>query len=388
MDKLKLQVLLDMADRVSGPLKSIGTGARSLGRDLGEAQQALRGLERQQAALAKFRGMQDNLRTSKERLDAARTAQQALVTELKKGGDAAKAVAPEYRAANDAVAKLTKAYQRQLEQSKKMRATLGGLGITNAAADENRVRAAIEKTTQAIEKKRAALQRLERLEASSKKAAAIGGGMVAAGAVGAYAGRKALQPVQMVGQAFAQQETASTQLSASMMIADGSVLPEFEAINALAQKLGDRLPGTTADFINMMTTLRREGMSAQAVLGGTGEAAAYLGVQLQIPVTSAASFAAKMQDATRATESEMMGIMDTIQRTYYLGVDHQQMLSGFSKMGSVLEKLRIKGAGAAAFTDCLASNHAISSCRSASVRSANPSDGNLSAHRSNVATTF
>ena len=41
-----------------------------------------------------------------------------------------------------------------------------------------------------------------------------------------------------------------------------------------------------------------------------------------------------------------------------------------------------------AFTDCLASNHAISSCRSASVRSANPSDGNLSAHRSNVATTF
>ena len=175
----------------------------------------------------------------------------------------------------------------------------------------------------------------------------MGAGMAAGGAAAMYAGQKALQPVKVVANAYAQQETASTQLKASMMVADGSVLPEFEAINALAQKLGDRLPGTTADFLNMMTTLRREGMSAQAVLGGTGEAAAYLGVQLQMPVTAAASFAAKMQDATRATESEMMDIMDTIQRTYYLGVDHQQMLSGFSKMGSVLEKLRVNGAGAA-----------------------------------------
>ena len=113
MDKLKLQVLLDMADRVSAPLKRIGSGARNLGRDLDEAQKALRGLERQQAAVAKYRGMQEGLRDTKARLDAARTSQQALVAELKKGGDAAKAVGPQYRAANDAVNKLTQAYGRQ-----------------------------------------------------------------------------------------------------------------------------------------------------------------------------------------------------------------------------------------------------------------------------------
>ena len=347
MDKLKLQVLLDMADRVSAPLKRIGSGARTLGRDLDEAQKALRGLERQQAAVAKYRGMQEGLRDTKARLDAARTSQQALVAELKKGGDAAKAVGPQYRAANDAVNKLTQAYGRQIDQTRRMRQGLAGMGITNAAADEKRLAEAVDRTTKAMERKRAAQARLERMEASAKKGAAMGAGMAAGGAAAMYAGQKALQPVKVVANAYAQQETASTQLKASMMVADGSVLPEFEAINALAQKLGDRLPGTTADFLNMMTTLRREGMSAQAVLGGTGEAAAYLGVQLQIPVTAAASFAAKMQDATRATESEMMDIMDTIQRTYYLGVDHQQMLSGFSKMGSVLEKLRVKGADAA-----------------------------------------
>ena len=121
MDKLKLQVLLDMADRVSAPLKRIGSGARTLGRDLDEAQKALRGLERQQAAVARYRGMQEGLRDTKARLDAARTAQQGLVAELKKGGDAAKAVGAQYRASNDAVNKLTLAYARQLEQTRRLR---------------------------------------------------------------------------------------------------------------------------------------------------------------------------------------------------------------------------------------------------------------------------
>jgi hypothetical protein len=64
----------------------------------------------------------------------------------------------------------------------------------------------------------------------------------------------------------------------------------------------------------MMTVLRKEGISAQAILGGTGEAAALLGVQLKMPVTGAAAFAAKMQDATQATEGEMLGLMDVLQK--------------------------------------------------------------------------
>lgn len=52
----------------------------------------------------------------------------------------------------------------------------------------------------------------------------------------------------------------------------------------------------------MMTMLRRQGMSAQVILGGLGESAAYLGVQLQMAPTEAAEFAAKLQDATQTTE--------------------------------------------------------------------------------------
>ncbi|ELS1192805.1 hypothetical protein QPQ79_004322, partial [Escherichia coli] len=42
-----------------------------------------------------------------------------------------------------------------------------------------------------------------------------------------------------------------------------------------------RLPGTTADFQNMMQMLVRQGIQAENILGGVGKATAYLAVQLK-----------------------------------------------------------------------------------------------------------
>ena len=127
MDKLKLQVLLDMADRVSAPLKRIGSGARTLGRDLDEAQKALRGLERQQAAVAKYRGMQKSLRDTKARLDAARTSQQALVAELKKGGTAIEAKARIEEEKKALEAQYKDFYEKNTEALKKLGAVVDDL---------------------------------------------------------------------------------------------------------------------------------------------------------------------------------------------------------------------------------------------------------------------
>nr|WP_309475971.1 phage tail tape measure protein [Pseudomonas protegens] len=167
--------------------------------------------------------------------------------------------------------------------------------------------------------------------------------MAASGAAGLGAGYALSRPLKAAVDAFAPAENAATQLKVSMMAPDGSIAAEFEKMTALATQLGDRLPGTTADFQEMMTMLRRQGLTATNILGGTGEAAAYLGVQLQMPVTAAAEFAAKMQDATRTTEGDMMSLMDTIQRTYYLGVDSGNMLQGFSKISPVMDIIKKQG---------------------------------------------
>lgn len=163
------------------------------------------------------------------------------------------------------------------------------------------------------------------------------------GVAGAAMGAASMVPIK----AFAEAEDAGTQLAVSMMKAGGQVSANFEKFDALATRLGNRLPGTTADFMNMLTVLNRQGMSEQAILGGLGEAAALLGVQLKMPFDQAAEFAAKLQDATRTAEGDMLALMDTIQRAYYAGTDSGNMLNGFAKLAPALDTIRMKGLDAA-----------------------------------------
>ncbi|HEF0121889.1 TPA: phage tail tape measure protein [Citrobacter youngae] len=147
--------------------------------------------------------------------------------------------------------------------------------------------------------------------------------------------------------AYADQENAATGLKVAMMQANGEVGTSFEKINKLAVGLGNQLPGTTADFQNMMQMLVRQGIPAENILGGVGKATAYLAVQLKKTPEAAAEFAAKMQDATGTVSDDMMGLFDTIQKAFYLGVDDTNMLSFFTKTSSVLKMVNKDGLKAA-----------------------------------------
>ncbi|EIH9537391.1 phage tail tape measure protein [Escherichia coli] len=147
--------------------------------------------------------------------------------------------------------------------------------------------------------------------------------------------------------AFAKQEDAATGLKVAMMDAGGQVGEAFGKINDLAVRLGNKLPGTTADFQNMMQMLVRQGIPAENILSGVGEASAYLAVQLKKTPEAAAEFAAKMQDATGTASADMMGLFDTIQKAFYLGVDDSNMLSFFTKTSSVIRMVNKDGLTAA-----------------------------------------
>ena len=146
---------------------------------------------------------------------------------------------------------------------------------------------------------------------------------------------------------YADQENAATGLKVAMMDANGEVGKSFQDINKLAIGLGNQLPGTTADFQNMMQMLVRQGIPAENILSGVGKATAYLAVQLKKTPEAAAEFAAKMQDATGTASEDMMGLFDTIQKAFYLGVDDTNMLSFFTKTSSVLKMVNKDGLQAA-----------------------------------------
>lgn len=244
--------------------------------------------------------------------------------------------------------------QGQVLQGLREKLRAAGISTKSLGEGERQLRAAIASTTQAIGQQEARLKRLaaqQRQLAAAKqgleKSQALAGSMAAGGAAGLASGYAMAQPLRGMVDAFAPAEDAATQLKVAMMDKNGQVAAEYKQISDLAVSLGDRLPGTTAEFTEMMTVLRQQGISAQAVLGGTGEAAAYLGVQLRMPVTEAAEFAAKMQDATRTTEGDMLSLMDTIQRMSYLGMASDDMRQGFSKLSPAMSILKKEGLDAA-----------------------------------------
>ncbi|MFI8380670.1 phage tail tape measure protein [Pseudomonas sp. NPDC079086] len=353
---LKMEVILQAIDRATRPIRAITQGSIGLGRALKESRDQLKTLQEQQRDVSSWRTMRAASEQTEAALQAARERVKALGKDMAATGAPTRQMTRDLKSAIRAATDLKRQHQEQQIQLQGLRSKLGAAGIStrNLSQHERDLRQRIEQTNQSITEQGRRMQRLSQqarqaavAKAQFDKAQQVAGGMAAGGAAGLATGYAMAKPLQGMVDAFAPAENAATQLRVAMMDKNGQVAGDFQRITDLATGLGDRLPGTTADFQEMMTMLRRQGMSSQAILGGTGEAAAYLGVQLQKPVAEAAEFAAKMQDATRTTEKDMMGLMDTIQRAFYLGVDDNNMLQGFTKLSPVMGIIKQEGLAAA-----------------------------------------
>lgn len=349
---LRLRVLLDAIDQATAPLKQIDKASLEAGRQLKAARDCLKELNAQQKDVSAWRTQLTQTQETTQALEAARAKVRAIAQEMAATGAPTKAMASNMRTAVREAQRLKTEHQQQAEKLQQLRGKLysAGIGTRDLGSHERKLREQITSTNEAISAQSRRMEELASRQAKLAKARAalertqgLAAKMAGTGAAGLATGYAAAQPVKAVLGAFAPNEDSATQLKVSMMDGNGKVAEDFKKISDLATSLGDRLPGTTADFQNMMTMLRRQGLSAKSILGGTGEAAAYLGVQLKMPVEEAAEFAAKMQDATSTTEKDMMALMDVIQRGFYAGVDPGNMMQGFSKIAPVMDVIKKTG---------------------------------------------
>lgn len=342
---LRLQVILSAIDRATGPLRKVMGGSSGAAKALRAAREQLKSLDAVQARMDGFRRLTQETKTSSIALRAAQQRVRQMAEQLGATEAPSRAATRAYERARAELERLRQAHMGNLRALKAVRADLTAAGIaTNRFREhEQRLRTEIEQANRQIGEQKRRLEALGRAQQRMRKMHGAGMTMAAHGAGAMAAGGVAARGVMAPVAAFAAQEEAAAQLRAAMMQSNGQIHADYARIDALARELGNRLPGTTADFYEMFTMLRRQGMSSQVILGGLGEATAYLGAQLRLPYTEAAEFAAKLQDATRSTEAEMMGLADVIQRTFYLGVDHDNMLQGFSKLSPALGTLRMRG---------------------------------------------
>lgn len=349
---LRLQVLLDAIDKASAPFKKVMGASDGLAKSVKAARDRLKEMERANAKMDAFRDTARAISVKTNAINGLTPRLKALKEEIAATSTPSKALVREFERVRNEAQQLKGAKTKLLEKAQRLRAELEQAGTptrelarhqtelrakmatANAALAEQEKR--LKKNGEAMRRMSAARAQYDKAMERRNKLSSAGMGMMTSGA--AVTGAVAA-PVL----AFAAAEDARTQLQVAMMGKGGTASAQYQQVAELAERLGNRLPGTTADFQNMMTMLIRQGMTTQAILGGLGEATAYLGVQLKMPFTEAAEFAAKLQDATRTTENEMMGLMDTIQRTFYLGVDSGNMLQGFAKLSPLLDVVKKKG---------------------------------------------
>ncbi|POA97164.1 phage tail tape measure protein [Chromobacterium sinusclupearum] len=350
--KLKIEVLLAAVDKLTRPLKQAMAGNQALARAVKESRDQLKQFQAAQSSIDAFRKLTKESKDTGQALAGARQRLEAVRQQMEQAGGASIKLSRKYAAAERAVDKLSMAHRKRLDAARAASAALQkeGIDTRQLSATETTLAARIQETNRALDARQGKLDAVARRQRLLNEAQqrysqhiAVRDKIAGAGAKAAVGGAAIGATMAMPVMAYAQAEDAATQLKGAMMRAGGVIPPEFEQINRLAEKLGDRLPGTTADFQNMMTMLQRQGMSAQSVLGGLGEAAAYLGVQLKMTPEAAAEFTAKLQDATRTSEKDMMGLVDMIQRGFYAGVDPDNMLEAYKGLGAAMDMMRVKG---------------------------------------------
>lgn len=356
MSTLKLQILLGAVDKLTAPLKAVTGQSRITAKDLADTKAKVRDLEKQSGQIDGYRTLGKQIGATRSELASAQQTAQRMTKELAATSNPTKAMTRELEKAKGAVRDLTNKEREMVSRHGAMKAAMqeAGINTRQLSQHQRQLKTDLTATTAQLEQQRSKLtqvtaqqKRMNQVKANYRQTqelrGQIAGHGAAALATGTAMGLTTLKPVIE----FARAETSVVDLKVSMMGRGGQVRQEFQAISDLANKLGNKLPGTTADFQNMMSTLIQQGMSAKSILGGLGEATAYLGVQLKMPFDQAALFAAKLQDATATAEQDMMGLMDTIQRSFYLGVDSNNMLGAFTKLTPAMGILRKSGLEAA-----------------------------------------
>ena len=245
---LKLQLILSAMDRVTAPLKKIMGGSSATTKNLKELNNRLKELDIQQKQVSKMQDLYRSFQATRNSATEAQKKVYRLAQEMRRAGSPTRELSKQFEQAKKAASQLTNSADQKLLKLRLMTKEMQAAGINTRklAEHEKDLRSQITSTTAKIDDQQKMLakrQRISNAQQHAENARALAGKFAVAGAGSVAAGMVLGKPVAVTVKEFAKAEDSATQLKVALMRAGGVVPPEFEKINALAMKLGDRLPG-------------------------------------------------------------------------------------------------------------------------------------------------
>ncbi len=367
---LKIRMLLEAGDRVTGPLRDIAGGSTKAARALGLTRDKLKEIERAQGDIAGFRALKAGLGSTAGDLATARTRMAALRTEIASTDKPTASLTRALAKAEREVASLETAERRQSQslQELGLRLHTAGVDTEDLARHQRRLRTEAVQTNREIREQEQSVSRLadrERRMAAGRArfarvqgmatglaaggAAAIGTGMaMAAPLIGSIKAAQEYESVMTdIGQKADLSRAASDQLGKNLLVsarAANQMPADLQAgVDALAG-LGAKVP----DAVKMMTPIGRAATAYKAEISDLSAAAFAATDNLKVPVEQTGKIIDVMASAGKAGAFE---IKDMAQYFPSLTAAYQGLgQTGVGAVADLAAGLQIarKGAGDAA----------------------------------------
>lgn len=269
---LNLKVNLQALDNATRPLRTIASGATSLGRALKDTRGELKGLQALQKDVSSFRNLKGAADQTGGALQANRERIKALSRELASTSTPTKALTRDFQSAVRQGHALKQKHNEQQRELQGLRGKLGEAGIStrNLSDHERELRQRIERTNQTLGQQE---QRLKQLTAQQKRLgqakaqyestqqlagsmAATGAGGLATGSGILYAGAKVMAP----GLEF---DAAMSKVQALTRL-DGAS-EEMAALREQARQLGASTQFTAGQAADAQGFLAMAGFKAESI---------------------------------------------------------------------------------------------------------------------------
>ncbi len=262
VNKLRLEVLLQAVDKVTGPLKRVMAGSAATSDKIKQLRSDFKAMESQQGLINNFRNSVKASAGLRAELASQQAKVKAMALEHDAAGNVTAGMARKFEKAKAEAAALKSRLQDQTQTTQRLRDKMAqaGMATSGLAEQERGLRARMDASTAAITKQREQLKSLADAQRKASAMAAKGATMAAAGGAAMYGGKKVMDMgLKPVG-AFMQHEDAMLGIARQVQGARdeaGNLTEVYRKAEAQVRDLSTRLPQTTVQIAEMMTAAAR-----------------------------------------------------------------------------------------------------------------------------------
>lgn len=319
MSKLKLEVLFGAVDKLTGPMKTIVGGSKTMADALKKTNGELKDLEAQQRKISGFR----QLTAQSEKTAQALAKNKQTISELK----SALKINPEVQENVTALARAEAAHKRLMGVQKSQRTELTGMAqefnkagiqMDRLNDEESDLKNKIHLTTMELNKQKESLgkhteaqKKYEKMQERMGKA----NEMAKKGLMIAGAGAAALAVPVKIAIDYESAMADVAKVVDGLKDETGKITPAYTAMSNQILEMTTRLPMAAKDIAAIVAAGAQSGIAKNELIG-FAESAVKMGVAFDITADQAGQSMAEMRAAFKMTQPQVIALADQIN---YLG---------------------------------------------------------------------